>query len=38
MGIVVQKYGGTSVGTTEKIKKVADKIIQKKQEGNSNSQ
>ena len=25
--LIVQKYGGTSVGTTEKISKVADKII-----------
>lgn len=29
MDIVVQKYGGSSVGTTEKIKAVADKIIKK---------
>ena len=27
MALIVQKYGGTSVGTTEKISKVADKII-----------
>ncbi|WP_026476114.1 aspartate kinase [Alkaliphilus transvaalensis] len=33
MKIVVQKYGGTSVGTTEKIKQVADKIIKKREEG-----
>lgn len=33
MKIVVQKYGGTSVGTTEKIKQVADKIIAKRNEG-----
>lgn len=33
MKIVVQKYGGSSVATTEKIKKVAEKIIKKKQEG-----
>lgn len=33
MRIVVQKYGGTSVGTTERIKQVADKIIHKKNEG-----
>ena len=31
--VVVQKYGGTSVGTTEKIRRVADKIIKKKNEG-----
>lgn len=33
MKVVVHKYGGTSVGTTEKIKRVADKVIQKKNEG-----
>ena len=33
MAIIVQKYGGTSVGTTDKIKRVADKVIQKKNEG-----
>ncbi|SFH54418.1 aspartate kinase [Tindallia magadiensis] len=33
MNIVVQKYGGTSVGSPEKIKNVARKVIQKKQEG-----
>lgn len=33
MKIVVQKYGGTSVGTTERIKKVAERIIKKKEEG-----
>ena len=27
MNIVVQKYGGTSVGTIEKIKSVADRIL-----------
>lgn len=26
MGIIVQKYGGTSVGTTEKIRAVAEKV------------
>ncbi|MBM7614898.1 aspartate kinase [Alkaliphilus hydrothermalis] len=35
MKIVVQKYGGTSVGSVEKIRAVADKIIQKKKEGYS---
>ncbi|MCX7695921.1 MAG: aspartate kinase, partial [Caloramator sp.] len=34
MAIVVQKYGGSSVSTTEKIKKVAKSIIQKKNNGN----
>lgn len=33
MKIVVQKYGGTSVGSIERIKRVADRIIQKKNEG-----
>ncbi len=33
MKIVVQKYGGTSVGNTERIKNVADRIIKKKEEG-----
>lgn len=33
MEIVVQKYGGSSVATTDKIKKVAEKVIKKKEEG-----
>ncbi|AKL94413.1 aspartate kinase DapG [Clostridium aceticum] len=33
MEIVVQKYGGSSLATTEKIKEVADKVIKKKEEG-----
>ncbi|MCC5910896.1 MAG: aspartate kinase [Clostridiaceae bacterium] len=33
MKIAVQKYGGSSVATTEKIKKVAEKVIKKKEEG-----
>ncbi|GAB6087002.1 aspartate kinase [Alkaliphilus crotonatoxidans] len=33
MKIVVQKYGGSSVGSIDKIKKVADRIIQKRNEG-----
>ena len=33
MNVVVQKYGGTSVGTTEKIKNIAHKIVTKKQLG-----
>lgn len=32
--IIIQKYGGTSVGTTEKIKNVADRIIKAKKDGN----
>lgn len=34
MGIIVQKYGGTSVGTPERIRRVAEKIIKRQQEGN----
>ncbi|MBU3154280.1 aspartate kinase [Clostridium estertheticum] len=30
MAVVVQKYGGSSVGTTEKIKKIAQSIIKRK--------
>ncbi len=33
MAIVVQKYGGTSVGNLEKIEKVAKKVIKTKKEG-----
>jgi aspartate kinase len=35
MAIVVQKYGGSSVGTIEKIKKVAQSIIKRKDSGDS---
>ncbi|KAB3534464.1 aspartate kinase [Alkaliphilus pronyensis] len=35
MNIVVQKYGGTSVASVDKIKAVADKIIKKSSEGYS---
>jgi len=31
--IIVQKYGGTSVGSVEKIQKVADRIIANKEKG-----
>ena len=34
MPIVVQKYGGTSVGSTDRIKKVAERVIKTKQAGN----
>lgn len=34
MGIIVQKFGGTSVGDIEKIKKVAKKVIKTVQDGN----
>lgn len=33
MALIVQKYGGTSVGTTERIEKVAEKIIKFRQAG-----
>lgn len=32
--IIVQKYGGTSVGSVDKIKAVAKKIVNRKREGN----
>lgn len=35
MKTVVQKYGGSSVATAEKIKRVADTLIKKKNEGNN---
>ena len=34
MPIVVQKYGGTSVGTTERIRAVADRIVHAREAGN----
>lgn len=33
MALIVQKYGGSSVGTLERIKHVASKVIQAKEEG-----
>lgn len=33
MSLIVQKFGGTSVGTTARIQAVADKIIQFRQQG-----
>jgi aspartate kinase len=33
MGLVVQKYGGTSVGTAEKIKAVAEMVAERKRRG-----
>lgn len=35
MGIVVQKYGGSSVATTEKIKKIAKTVAERKSKGDS---
>jgi aspartate kinase len=34
MALIVQKYGGTSVGSIEKIKKVAKSVIESSKEGN----
>ncbi len=34
MALIVQKFGGTSVGSTEKIKAVAKRVLQRQQEGN----
>ncbi len=34
MALIVQKYGGTSVGTPERIQAVAEKIIQCRDQGN----
>ncbi len=34
MAIVVQKYGGTSVGTPERIQAVADRIVRTREAGN----
>ena len=33
MATIVQKYGGTSVGTIEKIKAIAKKVIERKEKG-----
>ena len=33
MALIVQKYGGTSVGTVERIQAVADKVIETKEQG-----
>jgi len=34
MGLIVQKFGGSSVANTEKLEKVAQKIINEKENGN----
>ena len=34
MALIVQKFGGTSVGSPEKIKNVAKRVLKKKEEGN----
>ena len=35
MAVIVQKYGGTSVGTVEKIENVAEKVIKYRERGDS---
>jgi aspartate kinase len=35
MNVIVQKYGGSSVGSTEKIRKVAQTVVDRKKKGNS---
>ena len=32
-GLIVQKFGGTSLGTTEKIKAVAEKVVASRKSG-----
>ncbi|MGI6655438.1 MAG: aspartate kinase [Desulfobulbus sp.] len=34
MALIVQKFGGTSVGSTDKIKKVAERVIKAQSQGN----
>lgn len=34
MALIVQKYGGTSVGTVERIRKVAERVIATRKKGN----
>ncbi|MBT6027786.1 MAG: aspartate kinase, partial [Porticoccaceae bacterium] len=34
MSLIVQKYGGTSVGTVERIEAVADRVVKSHQCGN----
>ncbi|AOZ89789.1 aspartate kinase [Bacillus xiamenensis] len=34
MGLIVQKFGGTSVGSTEKIRKAAERVIAEREAGN----
>lgn len=34
MALIVQKYGGTSVGSIEKIRKVAERVIESSERGN----
>lgn len=34
MGLIVQKFGGTSVGSTEKIRNAAERVIAEREAGN----
>lgn len=34
MGIIVQKFGGSSVADTTKLNQVAEKILEEKKKGN----
>ena len=34
MALIVQKFGGTSVGNPDKIKNVAKRVLKKQKEGN----
>ena len=34
MPIIVQKYGGTSVGSVERIRAVADRVVRAREDGN----
>ena len=34
MALIIQKYGGSSLATPEKIKFVAEKIVKEKRKGN----
>ena len=34
MGVIVQKYGGTSVANAERVKAVAERVVRTKKEGN----
>jgi aspartate kinase len=34
MALIVQKFGGTSVGSVEKIKNVANRVIEEAEKGN----
>ena len=33
MALIIQKYGGTSVANTERVKEVAKKVVKYKKEG-----